>query len=1124
MDAAESVQRLAENLRSRDWTALGRQLDVALVRDRLPEQAAPAWGLEPEDVGGFESVEIFAAGAGYRILLARGDCSYRVVRRAVLATGRHNPDVCVVWWWVCDGRISVGFADERPGGRRFVRWLETELDNPDPVGLRQWESMRLGHMADADVVDGADAFRRHMREVASQDRLTREFFEGFSDGLEQLKEAMVAGPEDDRERHDIALATLLRIVFLYFVQRRQALDDDRRFVVRHLRQARGRGESFYRTVLRPLFFGALNRPVGHRPEEVDDLGEIPFLNGGLFEPLALEEEYPELDVPNGVWGPIIEGLLERFYFATTPAEGADETHAVDPEMLGKVFEGLMYGGLRHSSGSFYTPRDLVRSIVVDALSGFLADETGVDAEVCRALVGEGRPPGQTEVRDSLARALEGISVLDPAVGTGAFLLEALRRLEACYDGLQLELPGTSGDRRRAQLIHRHLFGVDLQRTAVRICELRLWLAIFEVAPSGPIESMAPLPNLGHRIACGNSLISPIDTVTLSAEGAAEGGDAFSSSVGPRGLAEQTDRLEALQARYLETHGDEKLRVRRRMEAVERSMHEAVLKGRRCRLEQRAEPLRRMMNSEDLFGETSNVDEDAAEQLEALDAQIDAIESVLEDLEKDRTSAVGFSYESRFGGIVDDEGFDVIVTNPPWVRSHRMDRSQKGLLKARYRSFDSSLWPEASAYGIRQPFGTQVDMAALFVERATELLADGGRLGALVPVKLFGSLSGASLRGVLTDHEIVALEDLSESDRDLFDATVYPAILQLRRVGASDCAGGAGRRRGKPGRVRPRSGRVGPRLKMSIWRGDRRVQWECSPERLPAVGRDMREPWVLVPPPIQQVIATMRKVSSPLGSYDGLGPRRGVMTGRNRVFVREASEVEGWIDQGVPESWFRPVFGGRDVRAGAVRPEDYLIWGYDEAGRPLESAPGPLETYFEKHRDELAERADHRPGMKPWEIFRLNRGLHGPKVVWRDMGPMLEAAVADSESIPLNTVYFIGAKDSERAQVLAAVLNSAPLRGVARAVAERARGGWRRHLAWVMRLLPLPASLAHWLTGEGPTVDRAATRLVKVVTSEPGPAESGLVDACVADCFELDSSELAALRDWLPSQPTRREAA
>jgi hypothetical protein len=1123
MDAAESVQRLAEHLRNRDWTELGRQLDVALVRDPLPAEAAPAWGLDPEDIAPLEHVEIFAAGTGYRILLARGDCPYRIVRRNVLATGRHNPDICVVWWWVRDGRISVGFADERPGGRRFVRWLETELDDPDPVGLRRWESMRLGRMAAADVIDSAEAFRRHMREVASQDRLTREFFEGFSDGLDRLTEAMTAGPDDEQERHDIALATLLRIVFLYFVQRRGALDGDRRFVVRHLREARGRGESFYRTVLRPLFFGALNRSVERRPPEAKALGDIPFLNGGLFEPLALEETHPEVDVPNEVWGPIIEGLLERFYFATTPAEGADETHAVDPEMLGKVFEGLMYGGLRHASGSFYTPRDLVRGIVVDALSGYLNDKTGVPQEVCRALAAEGQSPADPEVRDSLAEALEGITVLDPAVGTGAFLLEALRRLEACYHGLGVEEVSGSPDRRRARLIHRHLFGVDLQRTAVRICELRLWLAIFEVAPDGPVDSMAPLPNLGHRIACGNSLISPADTVTLRAEGTSSQTGAFAGTLDVQGLAERGDKLAALQSSYLETHGEEKLRVRRRMEAVERSMHEAVLEGRRSRLEERAEPLRRMLNSEDLFGETAHHDDETAKKLADLEAQIEAIDTVLEDLEAGRASALGFSYESRFGGALEDDGFDVIVTNPPWVRSHRMDPSQKGLLKARYQSFDSSLWPEASNWGIRQPFGTQVDMAALFVERATELLAEGGRLGALVPVKLFGSLSGASFRGMLTGHEIVALEDLSESDRDHFDATVYPAVLHLRR-GERPPGGPRARRRTESRPQNPRPRGSGHRFKLSVWSGDRRMEWQTRPERLPAVGRDMREPWLLVPPDIQRVLASMREGSAPLGSYDGLGPKRGVMTGRNRVFVRQSDEVEAWIEEGVPAGWFRPVFGGRNVRQGRVEPEGHLIWGYDEMGQVRTSAPAPLEAFFEEHRAELEARADHRPGMKPWEIFRLNRGLHGPKVVWRDMGPMLEAAVADPEFIPLNTVYFIGTKGTERAEVLAAVLNSAPMRGVARAVAERARGGWRRHLAWVMRMLPLPASLAHWLTREGPTVDRPVTRLVKVVTAEAGPAEPGVVDACVADCFGLDSSQLSVLRDWLPAQPSRREAA
>lgn len=384
--ARDLIQLLAEG----DWEALAGELGFDTShRSEIPCEARSTWGIPQDAAARLDSLEVLAAEPGFRLLLARGEVEWRTLRRMMLAVRRVNADELVMWWWARGAKITVAVVDEHVDGRLFVRRMDVDRADLDPIGARQWTALSVRDLAAGDVVDRTRALRRHVREVLEQEGLTREFFAGFEHALELLRDSICDGPDEARARHDVALATLLRLVFLYFLQLRGALDGDRRFVLRHLRQARAEGRSFYTTVLRPLFFGALNRPRAAREADAEQLGDLPFLNGGLFEPLPAERDHPEMSWPDEVFCEVVEGLLERYHFTAEEMQGADEQRAVDPEMLGRVFEGLMYGESRQTSGSFYTPRDIVRSLVDEALGGYLADKTPLDDEqIERLLQGE----------------------------------------------------------------------------------------------------------------------------------------------------------------------------------------------------------------------------------------------------------------------------------------------------------------------------------------------------------------------------------------------------------------------------------------------------------------------------------------------------------------------------------------------------------------------------------------------------------------------------------------------------------------------------------------------------------------------------------------------------------------
>ncbi|MFP4599599.1 MAG: Eco57I restriction-modification methylase domain-containing protein [Persicimonas sp.] len=1099
-----SVSEIRALLGDERWARLAERLGFEVEhRAEIPPEAWPVWGIDEEVAGEFDGLEVLAAAPSYRLLLVRGGAEFRGLRRMMLGVRRVNPEDMAIWWWVRGDDLSVAVVDERPDGRPFVRRMDVDTQEPDPVGLQQLVELDLRGIAGDDLVDRAKAHRRHVGAVLEQEGLTREFFRRFEKALELLCEKMEHGPSEERDRHDAALATLLRLVFLYFLQIRGALDGDRSFVLRWLRQARSVGQEFYGAVLRPLFFGALNCPTGSREQPAKRLGELPFLNGGLFEPLPVERDYPEMSWPDEVFDEIIEELLERYHFAVEEMQGPDEQRAVDPEMLGRVFEGLMYGESRQTSGSFYTPRDVVRKLVDEAIGGYLEDATGLaPGQIAQVLEGAAVDLDNA-ARAKLREALASVRILDPAVGTGAFLLEALQVLRRCHGSLSSE--DTEDDplaeyRRVRELIHEHLFGVDIQHTAVRLCELRLWLALLTTLPAMPVDELPALPNLSHKVCVGNSLLSPIDLVSLrSGAGSfvswSDGLDALDGE----SAGELVGELERTQREYLTTHGPEKARVRSEMAQLEERLQRTMLEARKHAIAAKLEPIEALADSRDLFGE--DVELNAAQRREraALAEELAALDEAIEALGAGRQARLSFSYAARFGQLLPRGGFDVVITNPPWVRAHRIDASQKKVLQSRYRCHRRVLWPSAKAAGIRAPFGPQVDMSALFVERSLELLRPGGRLCGLVPAKLFSSLHGTALREELAEHALVSLEDYSDADRQMFDATVYPAMVHVKKR--------APKRRSQTSRA----SRQPKPVRLSVWRGGRRSSWEAQPEEIFSAAGEAGAPWVMAEPSVATIFEQMREVSVPLGEVDALQPQRGMFTGCNDVFLHEPRAAHELLGPHF-EEFSRPVLSGRDVRPWSVDCERRILWPYGPALELRRDLPECLRRYFAGHAERLESRSDHRKELPIWQMFRVKEGLLAPKVVWRDMSPKLEAALAPSEIVPLNTVYFIGLSDERQARLLAALMNSPPLRAIAYALGERARGGWRRHFAWVMRMLPVPRRFVDFLeaceTGAASDFEELfdLERRIRVGEKEAATELAKLI-------FELSDAQVNRLHSW-----------
>ncbi|MEP6507446.1 MAG: DNA methyltransferase, partial [Gemmatimonadales bacterium] len=304
-------------------------------------------------------------------------------------------------------------------------------------------------------------------DILGRDSVGRRFFKALEACVSKLAtDLRLASPTDASE---LALLYTSRLLFLSFLETKGWLDGDHGFLGNRYADCMVQGGGYHRRVLTPLFFGTLNTEPKNRAGRANAFGRIPFLNGGLFSRSPLERRHADSFFSDESLGDLFADVLTRYRFTAREDTTTWSEAAIDPEMLGRAFESLMSVATRKTSGAFYTPQALVveltRSTLSNALSGPI-----VSAEcVGEALSGEALSKRQVEY---LISRLDSIRMIDPACGSGAFLVHVLEELS----NLRQRLGDSRGlhDIRRAVLTNS-IFGVDINPTAVWLCELRLWL-------------------------------------------------------------------------------------------------------------------------------------------------------------------------------------------------------------------------------------------------------------------------------------------------------------------------------------------------------------------------------------------------------------------------------------------------------------------------------------------------------------------------------------------------------------------------------------------------------------------------------------------------------------------------
>jgi len=334
----------------------------------------------------------------------------------------------------------------------------------------------------------------------------------------------------EEARKQFAVRLIGRIIFSWFLKKKGIISND----VLSSNAVR-KYDSYYLELLEKLFFGVFNTPQNERSKIPELVKEYPFLNGGLFEvQIGDYGDYQgKVFIDNDWFFSLFSNTLEKYNFTIDENTSSNSEIAIDPEMLGRIFENLLAEqnpetkeSARKSTGSYYTPREIVDYMVEQSLIEYLKSnfsppsqggehKRGFEATIEDFVHTEELPEELKPYSNEILDKLNSVKILDPACGSGAFPIGMLQKIIA----LKLQLSplakgGTQGGSKevynlKLQTILNSIYGCDIQPMAVELSRLRCWLSLIIDEPvdkKKPNWGIEPLPHLDFKFVCGNSLI------------------------------------------------------------------------------------------------------------------------------------------------------------------------------------------------------------------------------------------------------------------------------------------------------------------------------------------------------------------------------------------------------------------------------------------------------------------------------------------------------------------------------------------------------------------------------------------------------------------------------------------
>jgi hypothetical protein len=748
----------------------------------------------------------------FEVTTANGSIPDELIRRSIQAEIDQYHHEHLLIFLNAERSSSLWYWIKRDGGKSYPRRHIYVQGQPGDLLIGKLSAMFVD-IGELDV-DGklrlVEAISR-VRQALDVEPVTRRFFSDFQRLHGTLLDA-ITGVADERDRRWYASVLLNRLMFVYFLQRRGFLDGGNyRYLQQRLAASQDHGpDQYYREFLQALFFEGFAKLATDRDAQAQALiGNIRYLNGGLFLPHQVEQTYRDIAVPDQVFGEILS-LFEGYDWVLDDTPTGSERE-INPAVLGYIFEKYIN---QKAFGAYYTRTEITEYLCEQTIHRLILDK------VNETLPAGVRPyetvgdlllkPTAATCRVLLLRILPELRLIDPACGSGAFLVAAMRTLIAIYSALvgkarfahdptldswlaQVERDHPNIDYYiKKQIIVNNLYGVDIMAEAIEIARLRLFLAL--VAAARTVDDLEPLPNIDFNILAGNSLIGllrvddqradqkrkPVEQLSLFDTSKREN---YRQVVAEKNrlVASYRDAAERLRAENLSALRDDI--ERHRTDAAE-LLDELLL-----------DDFQSLgIRYEEATWDVAKGKEGKPKRRALTLADIRALQP--------------FHWGYEFDEVINERGgFDAIITNPPWetlkpqakeffdaysdlVSTNKMsikdfEREQAKLLQVseihsawlEYLSrfphqseyFRSTLqFQHQSAVVLGKRTGTDINFYKLFVEQCYNLLHDGGQCGIVVPSGIYTDMGSTGLRALLFEQAQVRSILSVSNERFLFE--------------------------------------------------------------------------------------------------------------------------------------------------------------------------------------------------------------------------------------------------------------------------------------------------------------------------------------------------------------------
>jgi len=700
--------------------------------------------------------------------------------------------------------------------------------------------------------------------------------------------------------------------------------------------------------------------------------------------------------------------------------------AVDPEMLGKVFENLLEEQQRGESGTFYTPRGIVQFMCESALCHYLASETGIKLEAIQELLSlDLAEISSTELNEKLSRteaqaiktALSHVKILDPAVGSGAFplgmmqVILSLRQVVARREGMTVERGSLLISEWKREIIANNLYGVDIKPEAVEIAKLRLWLSLVVDIPR--IEDVEPLPNLDYKLMCGDSLITTINGEHIIPD-PRKSELQLSLMVSP--LQAEIQKLVELEKKFYFVNAEERNALRTEILNIERNIFITAIQNQRKLLEDK-----RKLKEAGLLS-AKKVNKAMQDEYDRILLSIQRLNEFEAEVLRGERSLTFFQYPLHFQDVFQQGGFDIVIGNPPYVRQEQI-KDLKPALQREYECYTG-----------------RADLFVYFYEQGLNLLKPGGYLTYISSNKYMRSSYGEKLRDFLGNKSKI-LHLIDFGDTNVFEeAIAYPSIILLQKDAPKQDTNS---------------------VKALTWSQDEPL------DNFPAVFKQRsililqkeltRDGWRLQPPSVLRLLEKLRKAGTPLGKYVNGRFYRGIVTGLNEAFVVDRATRDRLIAEHPSSAEIlKPFLRGKDVKRWRVDYQDlWLI--FTRRGIEIKKYPA-IHDYLLQFEDRLTPGipGGRKPGSYKWYEIQDNiaywQEFEQSKIVWGNLATKPQFSIADEGFFLCAPANFIV---SQQDRYSLAILNSQIMKYFIDQIAATRQGGFTEYKPMYVSQIAIP---------------------------------------------------------------------